>query len=264
MRTKIIQILFLLAVVSALARPVAAGEYQLILGKGTEVCEACLKNLQQQPVEEAVCDRQYDPVIGLHSAKWTELDLREHAELLKRINSLVNSGNESAHSTFDNPKTLKEYVEGGTVRNRLPTMVMAIADIDIDNDGQPDNVLRYEQGKCRNMFGGWQYFYESVLLKLADDRSTIDYARTDPLIQHISKGPQYLVGIPDFQIYQVFTHKGTVYFDKWNGGGDKEDPITLKLDQPDVNTLSVYRVNKNQTNKICRIRLFPADIEPHN
>lgn len=258
MRTKMVQILFLLGVVGALAGPVMAGEYQLVLGEGTEVCEACLKNLQQQPVEEAVCDRQYNPAIGLHSAQWADLDLRNHAEFLKRIYNLINLGNESAHGEFDDSKTLKEYVEGGPIRKWLPTMIMAMANIDIDNDGQPDKLLRYEQGKCRNMFGGWEYMYMSALLSLADDRRTIDYVKTDPLVQHGSKDPQHLVGIPNFQLYQIFTHKETVYFDKWDGGGGSKQ---LRLDS---NTLSVYRVNKGQASKICQIRLFPPDTAPHN
>jgi hypothetical protein len=88
MRTKMLQSVFLLAVVGALAGPVAAGDYQLILGKGTEVCEACLKNLQQQPVEDAVCDRQYAAGLELSAPEWKSLDLREHTEFISGLPSL--------------------------------------------------------------------------------------------------------------------------------------------------------------------------------
>ena len=263
MRTKMIQILFLLAVVSALAGPVAAGEYQLILGKGTEVCEACLKNLQQQPVEDAVCDRQYAAGLELSAPEWKSLDLHEHTEFYKRVAKLVDDGNElSKNADFDDSKIFKEFLETTVKINRAS---MAMAHIDINNDGKLEWVLQYRGGNCRKEFHGYPGFYQSVLLVLADDRRTIDYAKTDLLVQHLFQGVKYRIGIPHFQLYQVFAYKGTVYFDKWNGGGgDKEDPITLKLDQPDINTLSVYRVNKNQTNKVCQIRLFPPDIAPHN
>jgi len=142
---------------------------------------------------------------------------------------------------------------------------MALTDVDIDQDGQADHVLRYEQGKCRRMFEGFPYFYESALLVLDDDRRTIDYARTDLLVQHLFKNAKYRVGIPNFQLYQVFSYKGTVYLDKWNGGGgDKQDSTTLTLHQPEANTVSVYLVNKGQANKLCQIRLFPTDVAPHN
>lgn len=263
MRTKMLQSVFLLAVVGALAGPVAAGDYQLILGKGTEVCEACLKNLQQQPVEDAVCDRQYAAGLELSAPEWKSLDLREHTEFYKRVAKLVDDGNEFARNAdFDDPKIFKGFLETTVKINRAS---MATAYVDIDNDGKLEWVLRYRGGNCRNEFHGFPGFYQSALLVLTDDRRTIDYAKTDLLVQHLFKEAKYRIGIPHFQLYQVFTYKGTVYFDKWDGGGgDKEDPITLKLDQPDVNTLSVYRVNKNQTSKICQIRLFPPDIEPHN
>lgn len=262
MRKTACQIVFLLAVVGALAGPVAAGDYQLILGKGTEVCEACLKNLQQQPVENAVCDRQYDPAIGLHSAQWTELILPKHAEFYKRVSNLIDRGNEGRRDPdLGDSKQLEEFLHVMS----MTRVSMATASVDIDNDGNFNQLLRYQSGNCRKEFHGYHGFYQSALLSLADDQRTIDYARTDLLVQHYSKTSRYPVGLPHFQIYQVFTHKGAVYFDKWDGGGsDKEDPITLKLDQPDVNTLSVYRVNKNQTGKICQIRLFPPTSAPHN
>ena len=233
--------------------------YEIIKGKGVEVCEVCLENLRRQSVEEAVCDRKYAADLGLSTPEWTPLDLREHADLFNRAYKLIGLGNEFAHSAeFDDPKILQEYLQGGPARRRLPTVVMAVTDVDIDRDGQPDHLLRYEEGKCMKMFEGFQYFYESALLALNDDRRTVDYAKTDLLIQHQDKGAKFRVGSPDYQLYQVFIYKSLVYFDKWDGGGGSTRP------RPDTNTLSVYRVMKTGTEKVCQIRLFPVEAVPHN
>jgi hypothetical protein len=156
------------------------------------------------------------------------------------------------------PRDLEEYLEGGPVRRRLPTIVMAVTDVDIDNDGQPDHLLRYEEGKCANMFRGLEFFYKSALLPLKDDQRTIDYTKTDLLVQHQDKGTKYRVGSPTYQLYQAFIYKGLVYFDKWDGGGGSK-PV-----RADTNTMSVYRVLKGGTEKVCQIRLFPVDVVPHN
>jgi hypothetical protein len=250
MRTKACQIVFLLAVVGALAGPVAAGDYQLILGKGIEVCEACLKNLQQQPVEAAVCDRQYATDLGFSAPEWTPLDPGEHAEFYKRIINLIDEGDEfTRNPNLDDPKNFQRAIEF----DRL-----ALTTTNIDNDGEPERLLRWSHGTCLNMFRGFFYRYMSVLLVLAKDQRMVDRSKSDLLLQHASKGPKYLVGDPHLQLYQVFTYKGTVYFDKWDGGGESDHP------EINANTLSVYRLNKGQTNKTCQIRLFPPGIEPHN
>jgi hypothetical protein len=255
MRTKIVQILFLLGVVGALAGPVAAGEYQLILGQGEEVCEACLKNLQQQPAEEAVCDRQYAADLGLRAPEWKPLDLQEHTELYTRVAKLVTRGRETAKDKdFDDPASFKKFLETTMKINRAS---MEMVHVDIDNDGTREWMLRYRGGNCRREFHGFGSTYDSALLVMAEDRRTIDYGKTDSLIQHESRGPRYLIGIPMFQLYKIFTHKETVYFDKWDGGGGS------KLPRADANTLSVYRVNKGQTSKVCQIRLYPPDAIPY-
>lgn len=254
MRTKIVQILFFLGVVGALAEPVAAGEYQLILGQGEEVCEACLKNLQQQPAEEAICDRQYAADLGLRAPEWEPLDLREHTELYKRASNLIDRGSEGRRDPdLGDPKQLAEFLRV----MEMTRASMSTASVDIDNDGRLDQLVRYQSGNCKRQFSGFGSFYQSAILIMAEDGRTIDYVKTDPLVQHQSKGSNYPVGIPNFQLYQIFAHKGTIYVDKWDGGGGSK-PL-----RADGNSLSVYRVAKGQASKLCQIRLFPPDAIPY-
>jgi len=234
----------------------AAGDYEIIVGKGEALCEACLENLRRQPVVEAICDRQYAKDLGLNQVEWMTLDLVKHMDLLKRMSNLIGGGNESYQGMFEDPRKLQEYAEGGGIRKKLPTIVLRMAEVDIDQDGTRDQLLKYEEGQCRLIFSGFQYFYESALVVLKADRSTVDYMKTDSLVQHQDKGTKYQVGIPTYQLYDAFQYRGQVYFDKWDGGGGSKQP------RPDRNTLSVYQVRKEQAKKVCQIRLFPRSEIP--
>lgn len=111
------------------------------------------------------------------------------------------------------------------------------------------------------MFGGWDYFYESALVMLKEDGRSVNYTKTKPLVQYPSEGLKgmdyrdaFKVGIIHYQMYQVFTYKGTVYFDKWDGGSRPAD----------TNTLSIYQVDRDRTRRLCQFRLFPPDVRPHH
>lgn len=265
---------FVLGLLWLLLPNLAAAEgYEIIQGKGEELCEACLQNLLQQSAEDAVCDRQYASELGLRKVEWAPLNLVDHTGLLMRMDNLINSGNESAKGIFENDhRKAKEYAEGGAVRKLLPTIVLERAEVDIDHDGTPDRLLRYEQGKCRRMFGGWQYFYESALVVFKDDWRSVDYPKTDLLAQHfldasdaLKLRDKYRIGIPHYQMYQVFTYKGTVYFDRWDGSGQEgRYSVTREDGESDRNTVSIYQARQGQVRKICQIRLFPTDSVPHN
>lgn len=238
-----------------------AGAYEIILGKGVDLCEACLENILRQSAEEAVCDRQYASELGLRKVEWMPLNLVEHTDLLKRMYKLLNLGNESARGVFDDPQQLKEYVEGGPARSGLPTIVLETGEADIDRDGTADRLLRYEQGKCRRMFSGWEYSYKSALVVFKEDGRSVDYTKTKLLVQYPHEGLKgmdyrdaFKVGILHYQMYQAFTYKGIVYFDKWDGGSRPAD----------TNTLSIYETRQRQTRKLCQIRLFPPDVRPHH
>lgn len=221
-----------------------AEDYELILGKGVELCEVCLKNLRRQSVEEAVCDRKYAANLGLSAPEWTPLDLREHVNFYKRVSNLVERGNEFAKNrNFDDPKNFEAFFPGALKRDSMEITV-----VDIDNDAKPDELLRFRSGNCKNMFSGFQHFYESALLVLTDNRRAIDLTASGLLAQHLFVSPTQPVGIPHFQIYQVFSYKGRTYFDKWDGGGG------IKGRQEGVRTISLYRTMKGQTEKVCQFR----------
>jgi len=240
--------------------PAGARGYEILEGKGTELCEVCLQNLLRQSAEEAVCDRQYASELGLNKVAWAQLNLPDHVELLMRMNSLVRSGREAGGGLFANVKEATEYARGGADGKRPPAIVMERADVDFDHDGVPDQVLRYEVRTCKRKFAGWPSLYESALVVLKPNGQIVDYAKTDLLIQYplledlkSKYRDTWRSGIFHLQMYQVFTYKGSVYFDRWDGGSG-----------PDTNTISIYQTRQGQARRVCHIRLFSPDDVPHN
>ena len=60
--------------------------------------------------------------------------------------------------------------------------------IDIDNDGKMENVIKYSNGYCP----GGNYFGSSLMV-LNDDKSEVDTKKTKPLLQN----PQYYPKLPN-------------------------------------------------------------------
>lgn len=257
---------FVLGLLWLLMPNLAAAEgYEIIQGKGEELCEMCLKNLLRQTAEEAVCDRQYAPDLGFGQPEWETLDLQEHVELYKRMSNLVRSGKEDlSKPDLGNPSERDEFIR----MEEMTRGALSAARTDIDNDGQLDRVLKYQSGNCRRNFHGYNVFYQSALLVVVGDQWAIDYPKTDLLVQHFPDASKfrdkYRIGMPHYQMYQVFTYKGTVYFDRWDRVGQELDPITRKAIGPDRNTVSVYQTRQGKARRVCQIRLFPPDVEPHN
>ena len=243
----------------------SAGDYEIIVGKGVELCEACLQNLLRQSAEEAACDRRYAPDLGFGQPEWETLALQGHVELYKRMSNLVRSGKEDLPKPdLGNPSERDEFIRV----EEITRGALSAVHIDIDNDGQLDRVLKYQSGNCRRNFHGYNIFYQSALVVVVGDHRAIDYPKTDLLVQHFPDASKFLdmyrIGMPHYQMYQVFTYKGTVYFDRWDRVGQELDPITRKAIGPDRNTVSIYEVRQGQARRTCQIRLFPPDSVPHN
>ncbi|MDH5641651.1 MAG: hypothetical protein OEY28_10180 [Nitrospira sp.] len=239
-----------------------AGDYEIIMGKGEELCEACLRNLLRQTAEEAVCDRRYAPELGFGQPDWNVLDLEKQVELYKRVANLVIQGKEEGKEGVPQPnlRIPKEHDEFIRVTRQTRTTLSA-ANIDIDNDGQLDRVLKYQSGNCeKNFHGYYPGLYKSALVVVVGDQRAIDYPKSDPLTQaplledtKAKYKDKWRIGVSHFRMYQVFTYRGLVYFDLWDGSGG-----------PDTNTLSIYEAKQGQARKVCQISLFPAGDVPHN
>lgn len=71
-----------------------AADYQLTLGQGIDVCEACKQNLERMTVHPA-CEREYSAQFDLEPAAWKPFDVAGHLEAMEQVLYFLASGSES-------------------------------------------------------------------------------------------------------------------------------------------------------------------------
>lgn len=124
-----------------------AGDYVLMLGKGIEVCEAYLKNLNSFPDDPPmVCERKVNPKFtGFSKPVWQPLDALEHLDLLEQIQrqKLSHIEEEYVRNREKLIAWFKEHIVSGRIR-------LALADIDIEQNGTTakETVLQHEYADC--------------------------------------------------------------------------------------------------------------------
>jgi hypothetical protein len=180
-----------------------AGEYVLVIGKGIEVCEAYLKNLNSFPDDPPmVCDRKVNPKFPeFRKPAWHPLDALKYFDLIEQIERERPSQTEEEYAR--NRETLvaryKEHIASGRIR-------LAVTDLDIEQNGRTTKevVLQYEHGDCDSM--SESHFAHSAgrsLYVLNAERTQIDVEK--------SKNISYLGRV------DVFLFKDRVYLTQWGG-----------------------------------------------
>jgi hypothetical protein len=228
---------------------VLAGEYVLIKGQNREGCKAYQKNLNSFNLHNEyvmACQRKLSPQFtDFQKPEWQKMDLRKNIELLKKIELFL--GNWGV-VTPDNVKGWEEYIES---RIKEEYASIDLCQIDINNDGKKENVIKYNDGSCP------QGHYGAALLVLNDDRTEIDIQKTKPLLQN----PRSLKNGPpsegwDGTTYDIFIYKKKAYFDRWRYGDLSSDGKTI-IDTYDL--LRVYLAEPDKkgnsiTREICRYK----------
>lgn len=130
-----------------------AGRYELIKGKGVEVCEAYGKNLNSfRPSVLMLCERLISPDFPQFAKPaWEELTLDQIATLNVEI------GDQFLSEASPRSKVLNE-LKSERIRKAKATLSTSFdnswplsarrAQFDLDNDGKPDSFKQEIQGKC--------------------------------------------------------------------------------------------------------------------
>lgn len=219
-----------------------AGDYKFVLGEGVDVCDACKKNLERMTNHPA-CERDYSAELGLGTPDWKPFDVLQHLGAMKQVLKYLATGNEFAKDDYvmgneQYEAQLRESVARGVEW-------VYLAQVDIDNDGQSDNVLRISGGPCNRRDEGGSGAYSAPIVVLNKDLSGLDRTRTDLVIQN----PYIKFRLPgetNYQMYGVFTYKGRTYFDRWNDVGREEESQRF--------TLSIYQSKAGKTKKVCQLK----------
>jgi hypothetical protein len=225
--------------------------FEILEGQGVEVCEACLQafeaiGLGADGVGLSGCERNYASEYGLSAPQWTDLSPLTHRSILKRVmlflmpldpESYVGTGRSTMFegTIYETDDIFKREIKTEMKHERLE---IARSMIDINNDGRPEQVLKYRTGICSNPQAPPA---TRALDVLGPDRRSIDGIKADLVLRNDRKRIEHPAGNPFDKIYDVFFFKEHVYFDKWDRSAD-----------PDI--VTVYQAKIEKVTSLCTFR----------
>lgn len=201
------------------------GRYEVLMGKGVEVCEGYAANLNSfKPYYPMLCDRSVNPRFSdLKKPKWQRLDFEKNLELIVSIDRLLRP------TYFRQPEIRVPSLRGNVEQDNYRYQVTIV---DIDNDGKTEPVLRFVEA-C---WDGSPRLGGSALVVLQKNRREVDIGKS----QLISNAElrNYSGGMRD-----VFLHRGKTYFDIWF------------FNLANSNQLHVMLTENAETRAICKLEI---------
>ncbi len=244
--------IFMVAAIASAAftYPAHAGQYELIKGKGVEVCEAYEKNLNSIPLAyPMICERKINPKLtNFKEPDWVQPDLAQVRALeFDRAKLGSKALNQPEPKSKEEISVLTEKDEGSPVRRW-------IAQVDIDNDGTSDTVLKQQDGNCP-----MHRAFEVHIAVVTKDGKHYDLEKSQyidadysALFGQLNKDPKpwdrRTAGLAKsdfigYSLYDIFLYKETTYFDLFEMGKDYPDPRSGRL--------HVFLRKNNKTQEIC-------------
>jgi hypothetical protein len=164
--------------------------FELLQGKGVELCEVYKKNLEALGNPNLACERQVSSEYAgiLKLPEWRKLDLWENRNLWSQVEETIHVGLltpgweqprvRTASDQYQIDQLAKSYQEH-TEQYQEEVYKLYVANIDVNNKGKSELVLRNGSGLC-----GEQRTYKSIalfVLNAAGD--AVDLQKSRPLFQ---------------------------------------------------------------------------------
>ncbi len=222
--------------------------FKLKEGKGVEVCEIYKKNLEALGNPNLACERkvspEYEGIIKL--PEWRKLDLWENRNLWAQVEKMGNGGinrpgwMKSMDTPMDDQRTIDNLAERyhtDIQRYNREVYKLYVADIDMDNDGKNEKVLREHNGLC-----GESAHYAAIALFVLDEKGdAVNVQKSRPLFQD-SNSNRWAEDIQqkgvfgNGSMYDAFIYKERSYFDRWTWTG-----------------VWVYQISNGKTEAVCHL-----------
>jgi hypothetical protein len=206
-----------------------AQTFEIVEGDFRPVCVAYHAYLESldDAAGALICDRASRSALSkdVKIPGSRELDIYDHQDLFESILLYLKS------YTGRNAEDFKAIVNRERGFARLREFAPAI---DIDNDGAPDRVAVYRDGRCR-VADGTSRNYHTLVLVLREDGKSVDAARTDRLRYSAKRRHSTM---------QPFLHGRTTYVDFWPSAEAYKDR----------DNLYVFTMRKNQSARVCTYR----------
>lgn len=236
-----------------------AGSYTLTKGKGVEVCEQYMKFLATQKTA-LNCDRNIPPEFSpLKKPNWQKLDLWENRELILRIEDYLTIPNDYKATKPSSREKNEDSIEYAH-KHGTPLYLWS-ADIDIDNDGRKETVLKYRSHSCQSWDGPKPPLWRAPIVVFDMSKRVIDIEKTHLLMQNEGKHyvsnwdeakktgkrlefsySKYAPGSSVLQGYDAFIYSNETFFDRWDENKQGKH----------YETLTVYKTEKHKTAEVCR------------
>jgi len=221
--------------------------YEIIKGKGVEVCEAYKKNLESfNEKEPMICERKINPEMKEFSKpKWEKVNLAEHKELLRRLLKYKSYLREQFRKTVEDDvqtfDAIFKYHKTGGYKYILQ------ASFDVDNDGYQDDLLYYKGGDCPDLSASF-YFGNIYILRKNPPPGVVDWmidgeSETEKLLREKISSRGY----GHYETMDIFRYKNEVYVDRFCGIKN------IHKNCMNNNELKVYKIQNSIANEECRI-----------
>lgn len=217
--------------------------FELKEGKGVEVCDIYKKNLVALGYPNLACERKVSPEYAgiLKLPGWRKLDLWENRNLWAQVEKMANS-------TLANPGLMASKDTGWDDQYQVDVLAkdyqglevykLDVANIDINNDGKNELILRDRSGLC-----GEPVHYKSIALFVLNEKGGyVDLQKSRPLFQdpwyNVQKSKLEASGVfSSGSMYDVFFYKDKTYFDRWTETG-----------------IWIYQISNGETEAICHLK----------
>jgi hypothetical protein len=269
----------------SVASTAGAAEFTLLKGKGTEVCEAYVKRLNEpsfSPDYGPLCGRSEDTsVLGFTKLTRVTLSYDElyaigdlllgfysnsDQDYLKKLSAeqlaVCDQPGREKHCESVLAEKHGEESQGLRWHSQLDTVAMRMGRefawsyepaVDIDNDGKPDPVLLLQR-RCDGVLRQGAYAY----VMTNDSYLRVDEARTRAVFGHPHR--QWPEGLQKYKGFRyiglrngVFVYHDQSYFDTFlSSVGDFNDERRNDPAQPF--TLGVFHHRGGHTDQVCEIR----------
>ncbi len=276
-----------LALFVVLASTAQAGRYEIVKGKGVEVCDVYNKYLSTQR-DELTCDREFpSDLTDLKRPAWQQLDPMQNKPLIGRIENYLQAPRDE--------KALKPwrpvYREDSPDELYISELArLALGQVDIDNDGRPETVVRFRDFRCDS----WGQAasprgprWVAPIVVLNGSKQDVDREKTYPLMQNpnktyisnakaVEKAKELLFAkekqslappisysemrrsIPDLLFAYSKYSPGNPELQGYDAFLFKQQAYFDKWDEQEgrkgIHTLSIYRTVNGKTDEVCRYR----------
>jgi hypothetical protein len=193
-----------------------------------------------------MCARKISPDFeGLSQPEWREIDPLEYMTLAVTALDLMSYeiDEQAAAARLSSAHSRQAFADAVRINHSAGHDAWLLTEIDIDNDGELDNLLKYRKGRC-NDYEPDSLRYSVPIFVLDSSGAKVRVEKTRQILLS-TKARALLV---DAASFDAFRYQGKTYVDRWENEGERNGKRTGDR------TLSVYINRGDQSKPVCSYR----------